>query len=75
VYKLGVMGIDTASSAQSKRVGVGIEHGGTELEGGSMARSRPYWEWLGCAGSDGGIDGEQGVLTGVDGVINDVARV
>jgi hypothetical protein len=32
---LGAVGNDVASSAQSKRVGVGIEHGGTELEGGS----------------------------------------
>lgn len=29
----------------------------------------------GCAGINGGIDSEQGVLTGVDGVVDDLAGV
>jgi hypothetical protein len=32
---MGGVGIDAVSSAQSKREGAGIEHGGTELDGGS----------------------------------------
>ena len=34
MYLLGTIGIDAASSAQSKRVGVGVEHGAAELVGG-----------------------------------------
>ena len=34
MYLLGTIGIDAASLAQSKRVGVGVKHGAAELVGG-----------------------------------------
>jgi hypothetical protein len=75
MYMLGMISINAASLAQLKCTGDRVEHGGTELKRGSTACSQMYWEWLGCTGSDGGIDSEQGMSTGVDGIINNMARV
>jgi hypothetical protein len=61
---LGAVGNDAASLAQSKHAG-----------GGKTARLRSGWGELGCAGVDGVVDGEQGVSTGVDGVVGDLAGV
>ena len=35
-WVLGAVGNDAASSAQLKHAGGGVEHGGTEVEGGEM---------------------------------------
>jgi hypothetical protein len=43
--------------------------------GVETARLRVSWDELGCTGIDGGVDGEQGVLTGVDGLVGDLAGV
>ena len=40
-----------------------------------MVRSGSSWGKLGCTGVDGGVDGEQGMSTGVDGVVSDVGGV
>ena len=58
------MGRDSASSAQSKRVG----RVGTARLGWSLGE-------LGCTGVDWGLDGEWGVLRGIDGVVGDAAGV
>ena len=52
------------SSAQSKRVG-------------RVGTARLGWGWgeLGCTGVDYGLDGERGVLRGIDGIVGDAARV
>jgi hypothetical protein len=61
---LGAVGNDAASSAQSKRAG-----------GGKTARLSSGRGELGRAGVDGVVDGEQGVSTGVDGIVGDLAGV
>jgi hypothetical protein len=58
------MGRDSASSAQSKRGG-----------GGKTARLRSSWGVLGHTSGGGGLDGERGVSTVVDGINNDRAGV
>jgi hypothetical protein len=60
--RLGAVGNDAASSAQSKRVG-----------GGEMDRLRGVWGELGCAVVDGGLGSEWGVLRGLDGTVGDTA--
>ena len=61
---LGGAGIDTASSAQSKRAG-----------GGETARFGDVWGEQGCLGGNRGVDGEQGALAVVDSVVNNVVGV
>jgi hypothetical protein len=61
---LGAVGNDAASSAQSKHAG-----------GGKTAHLRSGRGELGCAGVDGVVDSEQGVSTGVDSVVGDLAGV
>ena len=58
------MGNDAASSAQSKRAG-----------GGETARLGSSRGEHGCTGVDGGVDGERGVSTNIDGVVGDAVVV
>jgi hypothetical protein len=53
----GGAGIDAASSAQSKRVGTGAEHGGTGLRGGTGDGGRETV----AVGGELGVVGERGV--------------
>jgi hypothetical protein len=53
-----------ASSAQSKCGG-----------GGETACLQLSWVGLGCTGGDGGVDSEQGVSTGLDGIVGDMTGV
>jgi hypothetical protein len=46
--ELGAIGIDAASSAQSKRAGTGIKRGGTELDGGSTRDGGACRGFRGC---------------------------
>jgi hypothetical protein len=71
-YKLGVMGIDAASSAQSKRTGGGVERGGTGLRGGE---TRDGGCKTGTVEVMAGVGVGRGVSTGVDGVVRDTVRV
>jgi hypothetical protein len=58
----GIAGIDTASSAQSKRLGTGAKHGGTGLRRGGTG--------------DGGRETVAvGVEQGIDGVVGDEGGV
>ena len=58
------MGMDSASSAQSKRVGRG-----------ETARLWSSLGELGQTGSEGGTGGGQGVFVGIDGVISGMGGV
>jgi hypothetical protein len=62
--RVGAVGNDAASSAQSKRAG-----------GGETACLGPGWGELGHVGSEQGAGDEWGVSTGVDGVVSDAVRV
>ena len=59
-----MVGRDSASSAQSKRV-----------SGGEMAHLGLSWGKLGCMGGNGGVDSERGALAVVNSVVNDVGGV
>ena len=64
MYELGTIGIDAASSAQSKCAGCG-----------ETASLGSRWGGPGCTCGDGGVDSEQGVLTGGDSVVGGTAGV
>ena len=61
---MGAVGSDAASSAQSKRA-----------RGGEMACFRGVWGEQGCTSKTGAINGERGILVGVDSIVNNMARV
>ena len=64
MYELGTIGINAASSAQLKHAG-----------GGERAFLGFSWGKTGHTWEDRGIDGEQGVLTGVDSIIGNTVGV
>lgn len=67
----GAVGNDAASSAQSKRVGAGVEHGGGLERGGMRGGGRKTV----TAGVAAGMGYGRGVSTGVNGVVGDAAGV
>ena len=54
------MGRDSASSAQSKRVGTGVEQGGTRLEGGGTGDGGRETVTAGGSGTAADVKGEIG---------------
>jgi hypothetical protein len=69
---LRAVGNDAASSAQLKRVGAGVECGGTGLEGGE---TRDGGRKTRTAGVTAGVGDGWWVSTGVNGVVGDAEGV
>ena len=69
-----MVGIDAASSAQSKRAGTGVELGSIELGGGTGYGGRKTAA-AGAMYSEGGTGGQTGGLRGLDGIVGDAGGV
>ena len=62
--RVGAVGNDAASSVQLKHAG-----------GGKMAHLGSSWGELGCTYGNRGVGGKQGLSSGVEGIISDMAGV